>query len=415
MHDYIVARGIDAKLVLTDTHVNALRKLSSGKSDYALVANLPALYTGRELKLTNVIQVSKPIARMPYCYAARKGNDNLLTVFSEGLAILKNTGRHQQIYDKWLGVYASRGIPWANVVKLSLVVGVPLLFFMSFIMMWNRSLKRQVARRTEEIRAQQEQLLQADKLASLGILVSGVAHEINNPNSSVLMNLSLIEDTLKDSSDILEAHYQENGDFKIGGLNYSRMRAEIPLIVKDTRTAARKIRRIVEDLKDFARQGDSNFTEEIDLNDVINTTVRLMENTIQKATNHFQMQLSDYLPKVKANIQRIEQVVVNLILNACQALTHMDQGITIKSEYSLHRNQITITVEDEGDGIAEEHLAHVFDPFFTTKRESGGTGLGLAVSATIVKEHGGRLFFRSNRGQGTAAIMQLPVETKETK
>ena len=412
MHDYLIAKGIDAKLTLTDTHINALRMLSSGKSDYALVANLPGLYAGKELKLTNIVQVSKPIAGMPYCYAANKDSGELLAVFSEGLAILKNTGRHQEIYDRWLGIYESPGIPWANVIKLGLLAGVPLLCFMGTIMIWNRSLKRQVARRTKEISSQQEQLLQADKLASLGTLVSGVAHEINNPNSSVLMNLSLIEDIVKDSRDILDSYYEHNGDFKIGGLKYSRIRKEIPLIMNDTRTAARKIRRIVEDLKDFARQGDSDFTEDIDLNEVIETSVRLMENTIQKSTNSFEVMLAPRLPRIKANVQRIEQVVVNLIMNSCQALTTMEQAITVKSNFSPHKKEITVIVADEGIGIAEEHISHVFDPFFTTKRESGGTGLGLAVSATIVKEHGGMLSFRSTVGKGTSAIMRMPIERK---
>ncbi len=412
MHDYLLAKGIDANLTLTDTHVNALRNLSSGKSDYALVANLPGLYTGKELKLTNIVQVSKPIAGMPYCYAANKDSGEMLAVFSEGLAILKNTGRHQEIYDRWLGIYESPGFPWANVIKLGLLAGVPLLGFMGTIMIWNRSLKRQVARRTKEIQSQQDQLLQADKLASLGTLVSGVAHEINNPNSSVLMNLSLIADILKDSRNILDAYHEHNGNFKIGGLEYSRLRKEIPLIMNDTRTAARKIRRIVEDLKDFARQGDSDFTDDVDLNEVIKTSVRLMESTIQKSTNSFEARLAPRLPKIRANVQRIEQVVVNLIMNSCQALTDKEQAIAIKSGFSPHRKEITIVVSDEGAGIAEEHISHVFDPFFTTKRECGGTGLGLAVSSTIVQEHGGTLSFRSAEGEGTTAIMKIPLGRK---
>ncbi len=415
MHDYLIARGIDARLTLTDTHVSALRMLSSGKSDYALVANLPGLYTGKELKLTNIVQVSKPIAGMPYCYAANKNSGRLIAVFSEGLAILKNTGRHQEIYDKWLGIYESPGIPWANVIKLGLLAGVPLISFMGIIMIWNRSLKRQVDRRTKEIRSQQEQLRQADKLASLGTLVSGVAHEINNPNSSVLMNLSLIEDIVKDSLTILDSNSEGLGTFKLGGLDYSRVRKEIPLILNDTRSAARKINRIVEDLKDFSRQGNQDFTEDVDLNEVIKTSVRLMENTIQKSTNNFRAWLAPRLPAVRANAQRIEQVVVNLLMNSCQALTSKEQAIEIQSKYSPHNKEIILIVEDEGAGIAKEHISHVFDPFFTTKRESGGTGLGLAVSATIVKEHGGTLSFQSTVGKGTSAIMRMPIERKETE
>ena len=159
---------------------------------------------------------------------------------------------------------------------------------------------------------------------------------------------------------------------------------------------ARRIKRIVEDLKDFARRDDTAVKEPLDLNAVVQAAVRLVEPTLRKATNRFKARYADGLPKVLGNAQRIEQVVINLILNACQALPDPDRGVFLETRYDPETGACELRVRDEGVGIAAEHLPRLTDPFFTTKRESGGTGLGLSVSAGIVKEHGGALSFDSH-------------------
>lgn len=409
MHDYLLTQGIKANLILVDTHADALRLLSSGKHQYAVVANLPGLYLGRELKLTNIVQVSKQVATVPYCYAVKKGNSELLTLFSEGLAIIKNTGRHQIIYDKWLGGIETSGLAWDRVVRIGLIIGIPILLLISGIVIWNRSLQKRVTQRTEELRQHQQQLLQADKMASLGILVAGVAHEINNPNSLILFNTPVLIDSFKDAHSILEEHYRTHDDFMLGGLEYSRMREEIPPMLQEIMGASRKIKRIVEDLKDFARQGDSDFTAEVDFNEVVKTSLRLVENSIKKATSNFQMFFAENLPLISANAQRVEQVVVNLILNACQALPNTSRGIAIRTYMDTQRYAVALEICDEGSGIAHEHLPNLTDPFFTTRRNIGGTGLGLSVSYKIIQEHGGNLDFKSSPGQGTTATLTLPI------
>lgn len=409
MHDYLLTKGIKANLILVDTHADALRLLSSGKHQYAVVANLPGLYFGRELKLTNIVQVSKKVATMPYCYAVKKGNSELLTLFSEGLAIIKNTGRHQKIYDKWFGGIETPGLTWDRVFRIGLMIGIPILLLISGIVIWNRSLQKRVTQRTEELRQQQRQLLQADKMASLGILVAGVAHEINNPNSLILFNTPVLIDSFQDAHSILEEHYRTHDDFMLGGLKYSRMREEIPPMLQEIMGASRKINRIVEDLKDFARMGDSDFTAEVDFNEVVKISLRLVENAIKKATTNIQMYFAENLPLISANAQRIEQVVINLILNACQALPNASRGIAIRTYMDTRRNAVALEIRDEGSGIAHEHLPHLTDPFFTTKRNIGGTGLGLSVSFKIIQEHGGKLDFKSSPGQGTMATLTLPI------
>ncbi len=239
MHDYLLGQGIVAELILVDTHVEALRLLASGKHDYALVGSLPSLYLSNELGLSNIVPVGKPFAGLRYGYAVKKGNQDLLALFTEGITILKKTGRQREIYERWLGpLEPVDGIKWKSVVQLGSLVLGPMVLIIFTVVFWNRSLKREVARRSDEMALQQQQLIQADKMASLGILVSGMAHEINNPNSLTLLNMPIIIEAYEDSQDILEAHYQRHGDFTLGG-------STIRSCAKSFRTCCRRCRLVL--------------------------------------------------------------------------------------------------------------------------------------------------------------------------
>lgn len=388
-----------------------MRLLASGQHDYALVANLPGLYLGRELELSNIVPVGKPFGAQSYGYSVLKGNTELLAQFSEGLAILKNTGRQQAIYDKWLGPLEQSGLPWNKIGQVTLWASLLLLLVLGGIMFWNRMLTREVSRRTEELKLQQQQLIQADKMTSLGILVSGVAHEINNPSSLLLLNLPVFREVYQDAEEILEAHYQTHGDFYLGGLPYSRMRDEIPPMLEDMLSGTQRIRRIVDDLRDFARQSPSDLSEQVDLNEVVATAIRLVDNTIRHSSDHFSVEYARNLPLFCGNAQRIEQVVINLIVNACQSLESSEQAIRVKTLRD-DQGRLCLEVSDEGRGIEAENLARLSDPFFTTRREEGGTGLGLSVSNSIVQEHGGELRYDSAPGEGTRVRLTLkPIQT----
>ena len=270
-------------------------------------------------------------------------------------------------------------------------------------------LRRQVDKRTAELQMQQQQLIQADKMTSLGILVSGVAHEINNPSGLIILNLPVLQEAWQDCQELLEQRYEEDGDFMLGGLAYSRMRDEIPAMLGEMQDGALRIRRIVEDLKDFARQESEDIREPFDLNEVVATAIRLVDNSIRTATDSFQVDYASALPAVRGNAQRIEQVVINLILNACQALPARSKGVRLRTGYRSDLQQVMLLVEDQGCGIDADNLKRLMDPFFTTKREQGGTGLGLSVSSGIVQAHGGQLSFDSTPGVGTTVVMTLPL------
>lgn len=427
MHDYLVRKGFRGKLILTDTPADALRLLAAGKTDYAIVAIVPGMYIIRELKLTNLIPVVRNVATYRYCYASNRGNAELISRFNEGLAILRKTGQYETIYEKWLGVLEPDRVEWATVTRYAAIVGIPLVLLLGGFALWSRTLHRQVALRTadltreiaerrhaeEELLLNQQQLVQADKMAALGVLVSGVAHEINNPTGLILLEVPILRRFFTDASKVLERYYQESGDFTCGGLPYSRMREEMPRSLEKLQDAGKRIKRIVDDLKDFARRDDTAFNGTIDLNAVAQATVRLVEPSIRKATNRFSAEYAEGLPKVRGNAQRIEQVLVNLIINACQALPDTGRGIELATLYDAARGVVVFRLRDEGSGISPENLSRLTDPFFTTKRDMGGTGLGLSVSAGIVKEHGGTLEFDSTPGSGTTVTLTLPEYRKE--
>jgi polar amino acid transport system substrate-binding protein len=424
MHDYLSSLGFSKNLVMTDTPADALRLLASGKHDYAVLAMLPGMYIIRENKLSNLVPVAKSISTQKYGYAVKKGNEELLARFNEGMAILKKTGKYQEIYDRWLGVLGPPKVAWEKVLWYGSMVLGPLLLILAGTVIWSRTLQKRVEQRTEELaqevverkraldelKLHQDKLIQADKMASLGILVAGVAHEINNPNGLILLNMPILREVYQDAEEVLEARYQEQGDFTLGGLPYSRMRNEVPCMLEEMQEAANRIKRIVEELKDFARQDSSPATELVDFTDIVKAAVRLVDSSIRTATTRFVTSYASGLPLIRGNAQRIEQVVINLILNACQALPDPEHGVSLATSYDQKTEAVILTLCDEGIGIAPEHIPHLTDPFFTTKREAGGTGLGLSVSATIVTEHGGTLEFDSVPGSGTVVILTLPVQ-----
>lgn len=261
---------------------------------------------------------------------------------------------------------------------------------------------------TEKVRLREE-AARTGRLAAIGELAAGVAHEINNPTGLILMNLPVLRDAFADVLPILEEHHRLHGDFAFGGLKYSKMKVQMPLLLEEILDGAQRIRTIVEEMKDFARGGQEADFRLFDLNAVVKKAIRLVNNQIKTSTDRFSCTLADDLPPVKGSPQRIEQVLVNLIINACQALPEKEKGLSIATRFDAGFRLCWVVVRDEGVGIAGQDLPHLTDPFYTTRRENGGTGLGLSVSARIVREHGGSLRFESTPGQGTTVMLALPA------
>ncbi|HEX7828042.1 MAG TPA: PAS domain S-box protein [Thermoanaerobaculia bacterium] len=262
-------------------------------------------------------------------------------------------------------------------------------------------------RAAEEAARHRDELVRADKMISLGILVSGMAHEINNPNHSIGLNLPLLRDAWRDAANVLDEHAATDSELRIGQMSWSEARTEVAAMLDDIEHASERIRNIVTELRGFALDHDPGDRRTGSVNEIVTSALRLLGKHVARATKHFDVQFDADVPPIAANSRRLEQVVVNLVINACQALQSDEQAIVITTGVDARR--VFIRVRDEGRGIAAEHLPNIRTPFFTTKRAEGGTGLGLAVSDRIADEHGGELTFESEPGRGTTATLWLPA------
>lgn len=259
------------------------------------------------------------------------------------------------------------------------------------------------------IKEQEKNLIQADKMATLGILVSGVAHEINNPNNFIMLNSQNLLEIWRQVSPILERAERDYGDVQVAGMEWEELRDEVEKTLKGIGDGTERIEKIVRSLKDFARQESGRMDQKVCLNKVVESSLVILANMIKKSTHKFHVEYAPDLPPINGNFQRIEQVVINLVSNACQSLTDMSQSVTI---HTRHRDDsVQIVIRDQGCGIDKEDLGRVFDPFYTTKRDNGGTGLGLSISYTIVQDHKGSLLVDSSPGEGSEVLLKFPVAT----
>jgi PAS domain S-box-containing protein len=237
---------------------------------------------------------------------------------------------------------------------------------------------------TREIKSQKS-MMQQEKLMSIGRLSAGIAHEINNPLTTILTSAMLIQEDLDKKDPMYD---------------------ELATISKE----ALRCRKIVQSLLDFARQ-TSPMKKEYDLNDIITETVFLTQKQAQFNDVSLKTELSKDLPRALVDKDQIQQTLINLILNAIEA-TAAGGNVTLTSHYSPSSKMIAIKVADTGCGIPKENLDKIFDPFFTTREN--GTGLGLSITHSIIEQHGGSIEVDSVPGKGTAFTILLPVKSGVT-
>ncbi len=263
-----------------------------------------------------------------------------------------------------------------------------------------------------ELRDKQVQLVQSEKLSSLGQLSAGIAHEINNPIQFIQGNMRILSESMDTIMPILDRHAQENPGFKIARLDYSFFQQHIRTLLSDMSTGTARIADIVRDLKKFARADEGGLDEDVDVNEVIRTSLRLVRNKIKR---HLVLtDLDPALPVIKGNATKIQQVVVVNLINAAEALGERSDG-TIKIDTSADAagKSVSICISDNGPGMTKEVRQKLFDPFFTTKQRGGGTGLGLSITYGIIKDHNGSIDVDSKPGEGTTFRYHFPVVRSE--
>lgn len=260
-----------------------------------------------------------------------------------------------------------------------------------------------------EAELKQHQLIQADKMVSLGTMISGIAHEVNNPANFVLLNARFLQKVWEDVLPILREYSQQHEDFAVAGFQSSKAKDKVEQSLKGIVQGALRIQKITKSLTNFARVDAGELNQPVDLKSVVSNAILLTENEVKNSTDNFWVYYNSELPIIKGNAQQLEQVLINLINNACQSLTNKSQKISLDIGVNRSGDFICIEIKDEGAGIEKEHIKNIFDPFFTTKRGTGGTGLGLYISYNIVKSHGGELKIKSEKGKGTVCEIKLPI------
>jgi signal transduction histidine kinase len=260
----------------------------------------------------------------------------------------------------------------------------------------NETLEARVEERTAELRETQAQLTQAEKMKSLGQLVAGVAHELNNPIGFVHANLQLLDEYVVK---LLEA--------RRSGADVAPIREAIERLLMRSREGTERVKKIVHDLRVFSRMDRADL-QDADLNEEIERALTLME---PRLANEIAVEREfGELPRVRCYAGQLNQVILNLLMNACDALG--ERG-TIRIRTRRLGAGVRLEFSDDGPGIPPEVRSRIFDPFFTTKSIGAGTGLGLSLSHSIVERHGGRLVVDSEVGVGTTFAIDLPLVAPE--
>ena len=291
----------------------------------------------------------------------------------------------------------------------------------------NTQLKTEIEERkriTKELKNKQKQLLQSEKLASIGQLAAGVAHEINNPMNYIINNIDTLKDYINVLQDIIKNY--EDLEQAIGEQDLLKqsdtikaisaiktkqdlafIREDIPKLLSSTLEGSERIVDIVQSLTTFSRQ-EKDELEDADINQILESTLKITHNETKYKCDIKKM--LQPLPKIPCHPGELKQVFINLIVNAAHAI---EEKGTITLSTSHEGDYIIIKISDTGHGIAKDNLDKLFLPFFTTKSEGKGTGLGLSISYGIIESHHGSIKVESEIGQGTSFIIKLPTEHKE--
>lgn len=405
--DLLTHHDTDVRLVRVEDTKTGLELASLGAVD-ALVSDLASVthIIGQE-GITNLQVVEHLERNLELGMAVRKDWSPLRDILDKALASLTDAER-EAIRRRWLRLtdigFWQEPMFWYSLGGSVLML---LLALMGFVV-WNRALTRQVAVRTRELEDIQGKLMQAEKMESIGRLAAGVAHEVKNPLAIIQMGTDYL-------SGELDGAAGESG--------------ESGAVLKDMDDAVQRADRVIRGLLDFSREGK---LEPVPgrINDVIDRSLHLVEHEMRRRNIEVAADLSSDLPDLLMDANKLQQVFINLFMNAAHA---MDRGGRLTVTTSLHRvsnpqelrqdhegilkpgdEVVRVEVADDGPGIRPEHLTKLFDPFFTTKPVGEGTGLGLSVSRKLVSLHNG-VMSMGNRPQGGASVVMLfKLENRES-
>ena len=264
----------------------------------------------------------------------------------------------------------------------------------------------------------QEQLVQSEKLASIGQLAAGVAHEINNPIGYVFSNFETLGSYIGRMLEMFKAYEEAEASIAEpavlerlramrAGIDLDYLIEDIPVLMSESREGITRVRKIVQDLKDFSRVDANQEWQWANLHAGLDSTLNIVSNEV-KYKAEVVREYGD-IPDIECLPSQLNQVFMNIVVNGAHAITGAGGRITIRTGVLADRSHVWVEISDNGGGIAKEHMARIFDPFFTTKPIGSGTGLGLSLSYGIIQKHNGRIEVQSEPGKGTTFRIVLPV------
>lgn len=282
----------------------------------------------------------------------------------------------------------------------------------------NRNLQEELikAMQLEALEERQKimaKLIQTNRMTSLGLLISSIAHNINTPNGAIKLAAQHVAGSWKDALPILEQVTKEEGDFTLGGLPFGVAKGEIRGATESILNNADRVERVIQDLRAYNLGERNELSPGVSVNRVVEEALTIIRAHGRQGEITISPILASTLPTITGNQCQLEQVAVNLLLNAMQAMPNNKGTVTVRTEYSAESAEVRIVVADQGEGITPEVRKHLFEAFFSTRIDEGGSGLGLYISNFIVSEHKGRLTIDPDQDSGTVATVHLPVTPED--
>ncbi len=261
-----------------------------------------------------------------------------------------------------------------------------------------------------ELKRAQNEMYRADKMAALGQIVAGVAHEINNPNNFIYFNLPILRKYVEAIEPLLEQQREREPDLEILGMSLEVFLEDILKLLENMEHGSKRITGIVSDLKSYVRSDEDTERKVQPVDQAIDRVMTLVGKQVRKVVKHFDVEVAEGLSPVLMNQGKIEQVLINLLINAGHAADKDDSWVKLSARPATDAaGWVELRVEDNGAGISAETRDKIFEPFFTSKGRDQGTGLGLSISHRIIEEHGGKISVESVPGEGTCFVVLLPV------
>ncbi|MBT4287015.1 MAG: hypothetical protein HOD92_06725, partial [Deltaproteobacteria bacterium] len=274
-------------------------------------------------------------------------------------------------------------------------------------------LQKRIKESTGELETAYQQLIQSEKMAALGILISGIAHEINNPNSFISFNIPILKDYIDAMLPILDEYSTKHKDSEFVGMSYSEFKEDVLKLLTNMEHGSQRINKTVSHLKEFASAQKGKEFQLVDLKSIIDKSVELCKNKVNKLVKSFEIKLPNTPLNISTIPQSLEQVLINLLINAAQSVDKEDSYVQLVAKVKSKSDPAVVHIDilDNGCGIEGDNMSNIFKPFYSTKNKEIGLGLGLNITKKLTDDIGGKIEVKSDFGVGSRFRLILPTYT----